>query len=108
MLYRRNHPFVLLPSESIRAVVVNSGNANAATGDAGLRNTRRMAEIVADQLGCDPTAKKILVVKSAQHFHASFAKIAREVLYVGAPGAADPNYANLPYKKIRQPKWPIS
>ncbi len=60
------------------------------------------------QLGCDPTAKKIIVVKSAQHFHASFARIAREILYVGAPGSADPNYANLPYKKIRQPKWPIS
>jgi microcystin degradation protein MlrC len=60
------------------------------------------------QLGCDPTAKKIIVVKSAQHFHASFAKIAREILYVGAPGSADPNWANLPYKKIRQPKWPIS
>jgi microcystin degradation protein MlrC len=60
------------------------------------------------QLGCDPTAKKIIVVKSAQHFHASFARIAREILYVGAPGSADPNWANLPYKKIRQPKWPIS
>ncbi|MGC2084362.1 MAG: M81 family metallopeptidase [Bradyrhizobium sp.] len=60
------------------------------------------------QLGCDPTAKKIIVVKSAQHFHASFAKVAREIIYVGAPGSADPNYANLPYKKIRQPKWPIS
>jgi microcystin degradation protein MlrC len=60
------------------------------------------------QLGCDPAAKTIVVVKSAQHFHASFARIARDVLYVGAPGSADPNYANLPYKKIRQPKWPIS
>jgi microcystin degradation protein MlrC len=60
------------------------------------------------QLGCDPTAKKIIVVKSAQHFRASFAKVAREIIYVGAPGSADPNYANLPYKKIRQPKWPIS
>jgi microcystin degradation protein MlrC len=60
------------------------------------------------QLGCDPAAKKIVVVKSAQHFHASFARIARDILYVGAPGSADPNYANLPYKRIRQPKWPIS
>jgi microcystin degradation protein MlrC len=60
------------------------------------------------QLGCDPRAKTIIVVKSAQHFHASFAKIAREILYVGAPGSADPNWANLPYRKIRQPKWPIS
>jgi microcystin degradation protein MlrC len=60
------------------------------------------------QLGCDPATKKIVVVKSAQHFHASFARIAREILYVGAPGSADPNWANLPYRKIRHPKWPIS
>jgi len=60
------------------------------------------------QLGCDPTRKKIIVVKSAQHFHASFSRIARDILYVGAPGSADPNWANLPYRKIRQPKWPIS
>ena len=59
-------------------------------------------------VGFDLATKKIVVVKSAQHFHASFAKIAREILYVGAPGSADPNWANLPYKKIRQPKWPIS
>jgi microcystin degradation protein MlrC len=60
------------------------------------------------QLGCDPASKKIVVVKSAQHFHARFSRIASDILYVGAPGSADPNYANLPYKKIRQPKWPIS
>lgn len=70
--------------------------------------TQALGTDLFSQLGCDPATKKILVVKSAQHFHASFAKIARDVLYVGAPGAADPNYANLPYKKIRQPKWPIS
>lgn len=60
------------------------------------------------QLGCDPAAKSVIVVKSAQHFHASFARIAADILYVGAPGSADPNWANLPYNKIRQPKWPIS
>ncbi len=60
------------------------------------------------QLGCALAAKKIVVVKSAQHFHASFAKVARKILYVGAPGTADPNWAHLPYRKISRPKWPIS
>jgi len=35
-----------------RAVVVNSGCANACTGDAGLQDARNMARAVADALGC--------------------------------------------------------
>ena len=52
----------LLPSESVRAVVVNAGNANAATGEQGLANARRMAEAAAGHLGCDPT--EILVAST--------------------------------------------
>ena len=39
----------------LRAVVVNSGNANACTGKAGMRDARRMCQLAADALGCDPT-----------------------------------------------------
>ncbi|WP_139650517.1 bifunctional glutamate N-acetyltransferase/amino-acid acetyltransferase ArgJ [Raoultibacter phocaeensis] len=35
-----------------RAVIVNSGNANAATGEIGLANARASARLVADALGC--------------------------------------------------------
>jgi microcystin degradation protein MlrC len=59
-------------------------------------------------LGCDPARKKLVVVKSAQHFYDSYAVIAREVIYVGAPGSASAEWASLPYRKIQQPKWPIS
>jgi len=37
------------------AVVLNSGNANAATGEAGRVAARRMCELTAAGLGCDPT-----------------------------------------------------
>jgi glutamate N-acetyltransferase/amino-acid N-acetyltransferase len=37
------------------AVVLNSGNANAATGERGLRDARRMSELAADGLGCAPS-----------------------------------------------------
>lgn len=37
-----------------RAVVINSGCANAATGDAGLEAARETARIVADAVGCQP------------------------------------------------------
>ena len=36
-----------------RALVVNSGCANACTGETGLRDARRMAHIVAEGLGCE-------------------------------------------------------
>jgi glutamate N-acetyltransferase/amino-acid N-acetyltransferase len=38
----------------IRAVVVNSGNANACTGEAGMQSARRMAALTAVSLGLSP------------------------------------------------------
>lgn len=58
-------------------------------------------------LGCELASRKIVVVKSAQHFHASFSKVAQQVLYVGAPGAATPFLHTLAYRKIQRPKWPL-
>ena len=59
------------------------------------------------QLGCDLSARRFIVVKSAQHFHASFSKVASQVIYVGAPGAATPHTPTLPYTRIRRPRWPL-
>ena len=71
-----------------------------------LRN-QAMDTDVFTQLGCDLKKKAVVVVKSAQHFYASFAKIAAKVIYVGAPGAATPHTPTLPYTKIRRPRWPL-
>ena len=43
-------------------MVVNAGNANAATGQLGLDNTRRTAEIAAAKLGCRP--EQVLVAST--------------------------------------------
>lgn len=43
-----------LADGSIRAVVINSGCANAATGEAGMVAARGMAQAVASRLGCRP------------------------------------------------------
>src|SRR5882724_11133780 len=40
-----------LPRPDARAVVICSGNANACTGDQGLRDAERMAELVAREIG---------------------------------------------------------
>jgi microcystin degradation protein MlrC len=59
------------------------------------------------QLGVDLAAKKLIVVKSSQHFYASFSKLAKQVIYVGAPGAVTVDLKTLPYRRIRRPLWPI-
>jgi glutamate N-acetyltransferase/amino-acid N-acetyltransferase len=43
-----------LPADQIRAIAVNSGNANACTGERGERDVRRTAELVAELTGCAP------------------------------------------------------
>ena len=58
-------------------------------------------------IGCDLAAKKLIVVKSSQHFYASFSRIARHVVYADAPGAVAKDVRRLPYRKVRRPKWPL-
>jgi microcystin degradation protein MlrC len=58
-------------------------------------------------VGVDPKTKSVVVVKSMQHFHASFAPIASDVLYVAAPGALTPDFASLPYAKASRRQWPF-
>lgn len=48
------------PSETVRAVVINSGNANACTGDLGDRDAAAMAAKVAEVCGLTPTDVLVL------------------------------------------------
>jgi microcystin degradation protein MlrC len=59
-------------------------------------------------MGIDPTSKKILVIKSTNHFFASFSKIASEILYcsAGTPYPNDP--ARTPYRRARRDIWPMT
>jgi glutamate N-acetyltransferase/amino-acid N-acetyltransferase len=52
----------LLPSDDIRAIVINAGNANAATGAEGLDNARRTAVKASALLGCRP--EQVLVAST--------------------------------------------
>ena len=49
----------------------------------------------------------VVVVKSMQHFHAAYAPIASEVVYVAAPGALVPDWSLLPYTKVDKAQWPF-
>ena len=55
----------------------------------------------------DPAAKRLIVVKSSQHFYASFSQVGKHVIYVAAPGAVTLDLSTLPYRKIQRPKWPM-
>jgi microcystin degradation protein MlrC len=50
--------------------------------------------------------KKLVVVKSAVHFHAECAPIAKAVLYAATPGAVAPDFAAIPYRVRTPDYWP--
>ena len=58
-------------------------------------------------LGVEPTKKALIVVKSMQHFRASFTPIAREIFVVDAGGMSTPNPCNRAYKNVRRPVYPL-
>ena len=71
------------------------------------RRTQCLSRDCFTKLGVDPSTKKVVVVKSMQHFHAAYAPIASEVVYVAAPGALVPDWSLLPYKKADKAQWPF-
>lgn len=56
--------------------------------------------------GITPETHDILIVKSIQHFHAAFAPIAAEVIYMAAPGAVAPIMQLIPLKRADLNKYP--
>ncbi|WP_315918100.1 M81 family metallopeptidase [Mesorhizobium sp. SP-1A] len=72
-------------------------------------NTNRTQTFEPDifsNLGLDPLSKQVLLVKSTNHFHAGFAPVASEIIYVSAPSSypSDPRVTN--YTKLVRPIWP--
>jgi len=58
-------------------------------------------------LGIDPAGERLLVVKSNQHFHAAFAPISADVLYLAGQGLMKTDYRDHPWRKVRRPIWPL-
>jgi microcystin degradation protein MlrC len=58
-------------------------------------------------MGIDPTASKILVIKSTNHFYASFSKIASKILYCSAGTPYPNNPARTPYRRAPRDIWPM-
>ncbi len=58
-------------------------------------------------VGIEPTERKMLVVKSTNHFMAAFGPIAKKVIYIDADGPIPRDYRKIPYTKINRPIWPL-
>jgi len=84
---------------------------HAANGVSIVANSNRCQTFspeVFTNVGIDPRAKKILVVKSMQHFYAAFEPVMQKTIYVAAPGALVPDFKLIPYKKANRDIWPIN
>jgi microcystin degradation protein MlrC len=76
-------------------VVLNSNRAQAFSPD------------LFSNLGIDPLAKKILIVKSTNHFFGAFAPIAAAVLYAAVQGPYPSDPRTNGYSKLTRPIWPL-
>jgi microcystin degradation protein MlrC len=59
-----------------------------------------------EQLGLDLSKKKLVIVKSSNHFYAGFQPIAKEIFWIMSEGAIAPTFADIPYTKLEKPYWP--
>lgn len=81
--------------DSIRAVIANSGCANACTGEIGLKDARDTASAVAGAIGCQ--ADQVLVLSTGvigvrlnmDKIHAGIANASKYLSYEGGTDAAD-------------------
>lgn len=51
------------------------------------------------QLGIDLTSKRLIAVKSSQHFYTGFSPIADRIIHVATPGAMTMSFATMPYTR---------
>jgi len=58
-------------------------------------------------VGINPHALKLIVVKSSNHFMAAFGPIAKKVIYVESGGPLNRDYRNVPYRRVSRPIWPL-
>ncbi len=91
--YRGNRmqlgPMAVLKKNGVRVVLTS-------------RKQQAADQAMLRHVGIEPTAQKILALKSSVHFRADFQPIAEEILIVAAPGANPVDNRDLPYKHLRR------
>ncbi len=57
--------------------------------------------------GIDPVKKRVVALKSMQHFRAAFEPIAGDVIVCDSGALCTPSYGALPYRNVRRPIFPL-
>jgi microcystin degradation protein MlrC len=57
--------------------------------------------------GIDPAAKRVVALKSMQHFRAAFEPISGKVIVCDSGALCTPDLAKLPYRKVPRPIFPL-
>ncbi|MBA3377255.1 MAG: M81 family metallopeptidase [Chloroflexia bacterium] len=80
------------------------GNVDVIVGSA-------RAQTLDDELfllhGIDVRRRRIVCIKSQQHFRGGFQHLAGTTIRCDTPGLTTSNLDNLPYQRIRRPIWPL-
>lgn len=58
-------------------------------------------------VGIEPTERKLVVVKSTNHFMAAYGPIAKKVIYIDSDGPLSRDHRKVPYTRIQRPIWPL-
>lgn len=58
-------------------------------------------------VGIEPTARRVLAVKSSVHFRAAFEPLAAAVVEALTPGLSGSDLGALPYRRVRRPVFPL-
>ena len=69
--------------------------------------TQALALELFRNVGIEPTEKKMLLVKSTNHFMAAFGPIAKKVIYIDSDGPLPRDYTKIPYTRVQRPIWPL-
>jgi len=71
------------------------------------RHIEPTAQEMLQILGIDPSRKKYVAIKSRVHWRADLGKIAREIVECAGVGVCTSDYAQLTFRKLRRPLFPL-
>jgi len=71
------------------------------------KRTQALGSDLLTGMGVEIRGKKMVVVKSTNHFHAAFAPFASRVLYCDSGGPIPRDHRQVPYQRVQRPIWPL-
>jgi len=71
------------------------------------KRTQALGSDLLTGMGVAIEGKKMVVVKSTNHFHAAFSPFASRVLYCDSGGPIPRDQRKVPYTRVQRPIWPL-